>query len=463
MERETSDFNKAQTRSSCSCSHDEHEHAREHQVQSEHGCTHEHGQAAKNEHARNESAPSRSSGDLNSTPNANRIHIGFFGRRNAGKSTVVNALAGQEVSIVSSVKGTTTDPVTKAMEILPIGPVLLIDTPGIDDTGGLGEMRVARTNKMMARTDIAVLVIDNFVGLSDQDKELIKTFRKREIPFLVAFNKIDLGIEALNSGEVVSEDYGFPFVKLNAREGEGIDDLKNMLVELSKDLVHEINIINDVIPENSVVILVTPIDSSAPKGRLILPQVQTIRDILDGHCISMICQPEELPNCIDALENYPFAVVTDSQAFDEVNDMVPDEVYLTSFSILFARFKGILDTALRGAISAETLKDGDKVLISEGCTHHRQCEDIGTVKLPKWLEEFSGAKLDFSFTQGGDYPSDLSEYDLIVHCGGCMLNEKEMRYRMNLAEEQDIPFTNYGTLIAHMNGILMRSVEIFHQ
>lgn len=403
--------------------------------------------------------------DFNGTPNANRLHISFFGRRNAGKSSVVNAVTGQDLSIVSEVKGTTTDPVKKAMELLPLGPVVIIDTPGIDDDGQVGDKRVAKSYQVLSKTDVAVLVIDNFVGPAAEDLELINLFKKKNIPYIVALNKVDLDMESLMTGEDGDgeEQYEFPTVLVSALTGQGITELKEKIAEIAKPLSTDKRLIGDKIADRDVVVLVTPIDASAPKGRMILPQVQTIRDILDNHAISVVTQVAELTSCLNALKEPPALIITDSQAFHQVKEIVPDSIPLTSFSILFARFKGILDTAVHGARYLNQLEDGDIVLISEGCTHHRQCEDIGTVKLPGWIEEYSGRKLLFEFTSGGQFPQELSKYALVVHCGGCMLNEREMVYRQGLAEEQGVPFTNYGTLIAHINGILDRSLEIFYE
>lgn len=407
----------------------------------------------------------RETSDFNGTPNANRLHISFFGRRNAGKSSVVNAVTGQDLSIVSEVKGTTTDPVKKAMELLPLGPVVIIDTPGIDDDGQVGDKRVAKSYQVLSKTDVAVLVIDNFVGPAAEDLELINLFKKKNIPYIVALNKVDLDMESLMTGEDGDgeEQYEFPTVLVSALTGQGITELKEKIAEIAKPLSTDKRLIGDKIADRDVVVLVTPIDASAPKGRMILPQVQTIRDILDNHAISVVTQVAELTSCLNALKEPPALIITDSQAFHQVKEIVPDSIPLTSFSILFARFKGILDTAVHGARHLNQLEDGDIVLISEGCTHHRQCEDIGTVKLPGWIEEYSGRKLLFEFTSGGQFPQELSKYALVVHCGGCMLNEREMVYRQGLAEEQGVPFTNYGTLIAHINGILDRSLEIFYE
>lgn len=407
----------------------------------------------------------RETSDFNRTPSANRLHISFFGRRNAGKSSVVNAVTGQDLSIVSEVKGTTTDPVKKAMELLPLGPVVIIDTPGIDDDGQVGEKRVAKSYQVLNKSDVAVLVIDNFVGPAAEDLEMIALFKKKNIPYIVALNKVDLDMESLIADEdgTPKDQYPFPTILVSALTGQGITELKEKIAEIARPLENEKKLIGDKLAEGDVVILVTPIDASAPKGRMILPQVQTIRDILDTHAVCLVTQVSELAGCLTALSAPPALVVTDSQAFQTVKEIVPDSVPLTSFSILFARFKGILDTAVHGAHYLNQLEDGDTVLISEGCTHHRQCEDIGTVKLPDWIKAYSGKKLLFAFTSGGQFPQDLTDYALVVHCGGCMLNEREMTYRQRLAEEQGVPFTNYGTLIAHINGILDRSLEIFYE
>lgn len=390
--------------------------------------------------------------ELNKTPNANRIHIGFFGRRNAGKSSVVNAVTGQEISIVSDVKGTTTDPVTKAMELLPLGPVLIIDTPGIDDIGEVGELRVKRARRMLCKTDVAVLVVDSTVGKTEDDEELLRLFREKELPHITVYNKSDIAKErALAENEI----------SVSAVSGEGIEELKNKIAALAAENTVEKRIIGDMIDKNDVIVLVAPIDSSAPKGRMILPQVQTIRDILDSHAVCLVTQTDELENVLNALKEPPRLVVTDSQAFGKIKDIVPENVMLTSFSILFSKFKGFLEGAVRGAVKLDSLCDCDKILICEGCTHHRQCEDIGTVKLPSWIRTHSSACPTFEFTSGGEFPEDISGYSLIIHCGACMLNEKEMRFRARAAADAGVPFTNYGTAIAHMNGILKRSLEIF--
>ena len=404
-------------------------------------------------------------GDLNQTPSANRVHIGFFGKRNAGKSSLVNAVTGQSLSIVSDTKGTTTDPVQKAMELLPLGPVVIIDTPGIDDEGELGRLRVRRSYQVLNKTDIAVLTVDVRDGLSREDRALVTRIREKEIPCIVAFTKCDLLGDGAGNPAVPGSDDAFlsdiPQLFVSAASGLHIGELKECIAAQAANLGNERTLISDLLSPEDVVILVTPIDTSAPKGRLILPQVQVLRDILDAHAGGLVTQTGQLEAMLASLKQPPFAVVTDSQDFSKVMKIVPDEVPLTSFSILMARFKGILEVAAAGAGALKTLKDGDKVLISEGCTHHRQCEDIGTVKLPGWIQNFTGKKLQFSFTSGTEFPEDLSGYAMVVHCGGCMLNEREMRYRMKCAQDQGIPFTNYGTLIAHMNGILVRSLSLF--
>lgn len=390
--------------------------------------------------------------NLNQTPNANRVHIAFFGKRNAGKSSVVNAVTGQNLSIVSDVLGTTTDPVSKAMELLPLGPVVIIDTPGIDDSGDVGELRVQKTKQILNKTDVAVLVVDSVNGKTNSDEELIAVFTEKSIPYIVVYNKSDLKtIENLAENEI----------SVSAKTGGNINTLKDKIALFGKKEKNTKCIIRDKLEKSDIVILVTPIDASAPKGRMILPQVQTIRDILDAYAVSITVQPEQLSFIIDNLKSKPKLVITDSQVFERVKSLVPDDIPLTSFSILMAEFKGILKTAVKGAASIEKLKNGDIVLISEGCSHHRQCEDIGTVKLPKWLEKYTDKELGFEFTSGGEFPEDLNKYALIIHCGGCMLNEKEMLYRQKKAENLKIPFTNYGTAIAYMNGILKRSLEIF--
>lgn len=390
---------------------------------------------------------------LNDTVSAERLHIGFFGMRNAGKSTLVNAVTGQQLSVVSDVKGTTTDPVKKAMELLPLGPVVIIDTPGLDDDGTLGELRVQKARQVLSYADIAVLVVDATVGLSFEDNALVTLFEKQGIPYLIAYNKAD-------------ELSARPPLPVNAlyvsgKTGEDIHKLKEAIAKLTKPTAHNRKIVSDLLAPGDVVVLVTPIDEAAPKGRLILPQQQTMRDILDAHGIFITCQDTELKDTLAALKNPPKLVITDSQAFKKVAEDTPDTIPLTSFSILFARYKGDLKTLVKGAKMLKSLKDGDRVLISEGCTHHRQCNDIGTVKLPGWIEQFSGVKPDYRFTSGGEFPEDLSEYKLIVHCGGCMLNGKEMERRIHAAEDAQIPMVNYGVAIAQMTGILKRSLQPF--
>ena len=388
--------------------------------------------------------------DRSATPAAERVHIAFFGRRNAGKSSLVNALTGQSVAIVSPVAGTTTDPVRKSMELLPLGPVVIIDTPGLDDEGEVGSLRVGRALRELNRADIAVLVVDAVAGMADEDRALLKRFEQKGLPHLTVFNKCDLRAVSCGEGELA----------VSAHTGEGVEALKEALGRLVRDGEGGKKLLGDLLETGDLVVLVAPIDASAPKGRLILPQVRAIRDILDAHAACAVVQPQELPALL-AKAGRPRLVITDSQAFGTVKGMVPEDVPLTSFSILFARFKGVLESAVRGAEAVSALRDGDKALICEGCTHHRQCEDIGTVKLPGWIRRFTGAEPQFAFTSGGDFPDDLSPYKLIVHCGGCMLTEREMRYRRGLAADSGVPFTNYGTLIAHMNGILRRSLEPF--
>lgn len=455
---------------------------------------------------------------LNDTPQANRIHIAFFGRRNAGKSSLVNAITAQELSVVSDTKGTTTDPVYKSMELLPLGPVLIIDTPGIDDEGELGELRMNKTRQVLEKTDIAILVIDasedgkvpseekitedektsseekiiedgnalsdEKTSKNDYESMLIKQFEKREIPYLIVYNKCDLIdspsyvseknhigtstnshiADSPNSRavkeEIDIEKDGKYQVFVSSVTGEGVEELKNRIAHLVSDKSSDKKLVGDLINPLDIVVLVIPIDSAAPKGRLILPQQQVIRDILEAGGVSVVCKDTELAGVLDKPGIKPRMVITDSQAFAEVSKITPEDIYLTSFSILMARWKGFLSTAVKGADALSTIKDGDEILIAEGCTHHRQCEDIGTVKLPRLIRKYTGAEPKFTFTSGGDFPEDLSKYKIILQCGGCMLNEKAVRYRMRTAIEQGVPFTNYGTAIAKMNGILERSVLI---
>ena len=385
---------------------------------------------------------------LQATASGERLHLGFFGMRNAGKSSLVNAITGQELAVVSDVKGTTTDPVKKAMELLPLGPVVIIDTPGLDDEGALGEKRIQKTKQILGQTDIAVLVVDAAVGMSDLDRQLEAQFKERKIPYLIVSNKVDM-IAGREDGNLYA----------SAVTGEGIEAIKAKLGEFAAQKKNQKVIVSDLIEAGDVVVLVTPIDESAPKGRLILPQQMTIRDILDAHGIVITVQPSELADTLQKVT--PKMVITDSQVFGQVSQIVPRDTPLTSFSILMARYKGELEALKQGAQVLAALKDGDRVLISEGCTHHRQCNDIGTGKMPRWIEEVCKAKPAFAFTAGGEFPDNLQEYKVIVHCGGCMLNEAEMKYRMAKAKADHVPMVNYGMAIAAMHGILDRSMEIF--
>ncbi len=396
---------------------------------------------------------------LNSTPSADRVHIGFFGRRNVGKSSVVNAVTGQDLAVVSEVKGTTTDPVQKTMELLPMGPVVIIDTPGIDDEGILGEQRVKKTRQILNRIDIAVLVVDGSVVGTDVEQELLKLFQEKKIPFLVAINKVDLMDRIEKENQRIWE--GQPHIPISAKTGFHIQELKEKIAKLTKEKESKNRIVGDLISPSDFVVLVVPIDKAAPKGRLILPQQQTIRDILDSDATAIVVKEIELKDTLHQLGKKPALVITDSQVFAKVHADTPREIPLTSFSILFARYKGNLHTVVQGALAIDGLKDGDKVLISEGCTHHRQCDDIGSVKIPRWLKEYTKKQLQIELTSGLEFPEDLSKYQLVIHCGGCMLNEREMKYRLKSAKDQKIPITNYGIAIAYMQGILKRSVEIF--
>lgn len=387
---------------------------------------------------------------MNDTPSSERIHIGFFGRRNAGKSSLVNAVTGQQLSVVSEVKGTTTDPVQKAMELLPMGPVVIIDTPGFDDEGQLGELRVQQTKRTLNRVDCAVLVVDGTVGKTAIDEQIIQLLMDKNIPYIVAYNKADLGATAEDDGLVVS-----------ALTGDGVRELKERVARLVKTREQTGKLVGDLVQPGDVLILVVPIDKSAPKGRLILPQQQVIRDALEAGAMPMVTRETEYPMALERLGRKPALVVTDSQVFGVVSKATPEDVPLTSFSILMARYKGFLEDAVRGAAALNALQDGDRILIAEGCTHHRQCEDIGTVKLPRWLQEYSGADLQFDTCSGREFPEDLSPYRLVVHCGGCMLNGRELDYRRKCAADSGVPFTNYGTAIAQVHGILKRSLEKF--
>lgn len=390
---------------------------------------------------------------LNATASAERLHIGFFGMRNAGKSSLVNAVTGQEISLVSDVEGTTTDPVKKAMELLPLGPVVIIDTPGYDDEGKLGEMRVRKTIETLRKTDFAVLVVDASRGVTALDRELTALFRQNNTPYITAFNKADLAVNT--DKENLNEIY------VSATKGTGINRLKEKIAAAAAHLKKEKPLLDDLLSPGDTVLLVTPIDEAAPKGRLILPQQLTLRNILDNSCTAIVCKETELRRTLASLAVKPRLVVTDSQVFSFVNDAVPDDIPLTSFSIIFARYKGDLIELVKGAAALRELENGDKVLISEGCTHHRQCNDIGTVKMPGWIRGFTGKDIDFSFTSGGDFPEKLSDYKLVVHCGGCMLGDKEMSARIERCKSAGVPIVNYGVAIAMMHGILKRSLESF--
>lgn len=390
---------------------------------------------------------------LNDRPSGERLHIAFFGMRNAGKSSVVNAVTGQKLALVSDVKGTTTDPVQKAMELLPLGPVVIIDTPGIDDEGELGKMRVERTKRVLDKTDIAVLVVDAASGIRTPDKELSELFVSRNIPFVTVFNKSDLLETCPKSGKNT--------IYVSAKDKSNIYELKEMIAGLANTAEEERFLVRDLIEKDDIVVLVTPIDAAAPKGRMILPQQQMIRDVLDGGAVNIVTKETELETALKSLAKKPKMVITDSQAFGTVNKIVPEDIPLTSFSILFARYKGELDEAARGAKALDSLKDGDTVLISEGCTHHRQCGDIGTVKLPNWIRNYTGKELNFEFTSGGEFPDDLKKYSLIIHCGACMLNAREMKSRISRAKSAGVPITNYGIAIAKMHGIIDRSLALF--
>lgn len=389
---------------------------------------------------------------LNTTPSGERIHIGFFGCRNAGKSSVVNAVTGQDLAVVSDVKGTTTDPVRKAMELLPLGPVVIIDTPGFDDDGALGQLRIRKTRQVLNKTDIAVLVIDASQGLRDCDRQLIQLFKAKQIRYLVVYNKSDLLAK-------VPEDTEHE-IYVSALRGEKIHELKERLARLKQTQADKC-LVADKLQPGDFAVLVVPIDKAAPKGRLILPQQQTIRDILEAGAVSIAVKESELEETLSALGKKPAMVITDSQVFHSVARVVPPQIALTSFSILMARYKGLLEDAVRGVTAVEKLRDGDTVLIAEGCTHHRQCDDIGTVKIPNWLRRYTGKNIRIKTCSGAEFPEDLSPYAMVIHCGGCMLNEREVRYRTKCAVDQGVPITNYGTLIAFLNGILLRSLELF--
>lgn len=395
--------------------------------------------------------------NLNQTPSANRTHIGIFGKRNAGKSSLINAITGQNYAIVSDVLGTTTDPVLKSMELLPLGPVVIIDTPGLDDEGELGALRIQKAYQILSKTDIAVLVIDASSGVTKEDSEILKRIHEKEIPCVIVVNKSDI------CPNCNLEDLPLPdsdsAILVSSKTGEHIHELKELLAQQASQDTIQKSIVADLLNPLDFVVLVVPIDSAAPKGRLILPQQQTIRDILEAKASAIVVQETELAETLTSLGKKPKMVITDSQVFKKVSAVTPDDILLTSFSILFARYKGNLKTLVDGASALDSLKDGDRILISEGCTHHRQCNDIGTVKLPNWIRSYTKKEVEFEFTSGTEFPLDLSSYKMIVHCGGCMLNEREMKYRLKCAEDAKIPITNYGTCIAYINGILNRSLE----
>ena len=410
---------------------------------------------------------------LNDTPSANRVHIGFFGCRNAGKSSLVNAVTGQSLAVVSDVAGTTTDPVYKSMELLPLGPVVIVDTPGIDDAGSLGELRVAKTRQVLSKVDVAVLVVDATADMPQADRELLDLFREKNINHIIAYNKSDASQELMAKCGLTDETGTSIWV--SAEKGYGIHELKELIGKLTTTDTMTKRLVGDLLSPGDVVVLVIPIDSAAPKGRLILPQQQVIRDVLEAGAISVVCRDMELADTLERFGSQVSLVITDSQAFGKVMKIVPEDIYMTSFSILMARFKGQLETAVFGAHvldelreegvierHADTKRDIPKILIAEGCTHHRQCDDIGTVKLPGWIRNYTGLEPEFAFVSGTEFPDDLTGYDLIIHCGGCMLNEREMKNRQQMAQHQGIPMTNYGTAIAHMNGILERSLRVFN-
>lgn len=399
---------------------------------------------------------------LNSTPSSERIHIGIFGKRNAGKSSIINALTGQNLAIVSDVKGTTTDPVLKAMELLPLGPVVMIDTPGLDDDGDLGALRIQKAYQVLNKTDIAILVVDGTVGMTEEDYAILRRIKEKTIPSVVVLNKADIAVpgrfmDAASLG-LAPEDY---FMWVSASDKSNIYELKELIATLVPPDDSKLRIVSDLVKPSDFILLVVPIDKAAPKGRLILPQQQTIRDILEADAAAVVIKDNELSRTLSALGKRPAMIITDSQVFGKVSKETPDDIPLTSFSILFARYKGSLRAVVDGARTLDTLDDGDTVLIAEGCTHHRQCDDIGTVKLPSMVQDYTGKNINFEFTSGTEFPIDLSTYKLVIHCGGCTLNEREMKYRLKCTEDAHLPITNYGVAIAHMNGILERSIEIF--
>lgn len=389
---------------------------------------------------------------LNSTPNSDRIHIGIFGRRNAGKSSIINAITGQELAIVSDIEGTTTDPVSKAMELLPLGPVVIIDTPGLDDSGVLGEMRIKKTYQVLNKTDIALLVVDSSAGITEYDFAVLEKIREKKIPCLTVFNKSDISGMSVNTENEIS---------VSTVTGENIHELKERIARIVPQNIMEYPIIADKVKSGDCVVMVVPIDKAAPKGRIILPQQNTLRELLDSGCTAVVCRDSELEHTLDTMSKPPKFVITDSQVFGKVSKIVPENICLTSFSILFARHKGNIFELVKGVKKLDTLSDNDIVLISEGCTHHRQCGDIGTVKLPAWIKKYTGRDIKFEFTSGTEFPAELSKYSMIIHCGGCMLNEREMKYRIKCAADAEVPITNYGMTIAYVNGILRKSLEIF--
>ena len=394
---------------------------------------------------------------LNTTPSGERVHIGIFGKRNAGKSSVINALTGQDLAIVSDIKGTTTDPVYKAMELLPLGPVMIIDTPGLDDEGDLGFKRMEKAYQVLNKTDIALLIVDASLGMGPEDLAIIKQFQAKKLNFLIIFNKSDLVQNAIN----YPTEYAANSIEISSTTKRNITELKEKIAHLVPSDNMTLKIVGDLLQPEDFVVLVVPVDSAAPKGRLILPQQQVIRDILEAHATSIVVQTPQLKNTLAVLGKKPKMVITDSQAFAQVSQDTPEDILLTSFSILFARYKGDLATAVAATKLLDTIEDGDKILISEGCTHHRQCDDIGTVKLPNWIKNYTGKKPVFEFSSGTEFPRDLSSYKLIVHCGACMVNEKEMKHRIAHALQENIPITNYGIAIAYMHGILARSLQVF--
>lgn len=399
---------------------------------------------------------------LNATPSSERVHIGIFGKRNAGKSSLINAITGQNLAIVSEAKGTTTDPVYKAMELLPLGPVMIIDTPGIDDEGVLGSLRIQKAYQVLNKTDIALVIIDAAVGPSAEDLRLIERINTKKIPLLIVINKCEtINEDKKTAYQALLSNEKLLFV--SAEQKLNIFELKEAIAQTVPADENKAQIVADLLSPSDFVVLVVPIDSAAPKGRLILPQQQTIRDILEADAAAIVVKENELTNTLQNLGKRPKLVITDSQVFKKVAAETPADILLTSFSILFARYKGNLQTAVQGVTALDSLEDGDKILIGEGCTHHRQCDDIGTVKLPRWIKEYTGKNPEFIFTSGTEFPLNLSPYKMIIHCGACMLNEREMQYRIKCAVDQNIPFTNYGITIAYINGILKRTVEPFPQ